>query len=369
MKIVEIIPTLGSGGAERFVVDLSNKLRASGNDVQIIVLSPLKNGYNIYEKDIHPSINIISLNKNKGFSLYVLFKMLLLLYRINPDIVHSHLNSYFYILFPSLIKLRKISFVHTIHNDADKDAGSAFFGKIMKLSFKYKKVIPITISKESADSFNCYYGFNSFATIYNGRTIKNGVVTEDVKTCVNKVKNSPKTKVILFAARFADQKRPYLNAKVCDMLYREGYDISLMMFGEDCSHGFYTEQINNLHSDCVHMFGVTSSVLEYMKEADAFLLLSSFEGLPIALIEALGVGCIPICTPVGGIKNIIKSGYNGFLAKDCSESACYNVVKEFLETNEDDLNRIRLKTLDSFKYLSMDRCCDEYISIYEKLLC
>ena len=30
------------------------------------------------------------------------------------------------------------------------------------------------------------------------------------------------------------------------------------------------------------------------------------------MIEAIGVGCIPVCTPVGGIVDVVHNGENGF---------------------------------------------------------
>ena len=42
MKIVEIIPFLSQGGAQRFVVDLSNKLVDDGHDVTIVSLMSLE---------------------------------------------------------------------------------------------------------------------------------------------------------------------------------------------------------------------------------------------------------------------------------------------------------------------------------------
>lgn len=41
---------------------------------------------------------------------------------------------------------------------------------------------------------------------------------------------------------------------------------------------------------------------------DAYALCSSYEGMPISLIEAIGVGCIPVCTPVGGIVDVVHNG-------------------------------------------------------------
>lgn len=49
-----------------------------------------------------------------------------------------------------------------------------------------------------------------------------------------------------------------------------------------------------------------------MAHCDAMCLPSIWEGLPVTLLEALSVGCIPICSNVGGIPDVIESGMNGF---------------------------------------------------------
>ena len=54
---------------------------------------------------------------------------------------------------------------------------------------------------------------------------------------------------------------------------------------------------------------------------DAYALCSSYEGMPISLIEAIGVGCIPVCTPVGGIVDVVHNGENGFLSDGIGEES------------------------------------------------
>ena len=39
--------------------------------------------------------------------------------------------------------------------------------------------------------------------------------------------------------------------------------------------------------------------------SDAFCLTSVYEGLPISLLEAISCGCVPVCTPVGGITEVV----------------------------------------------------------------
>jgi glycosyltransferase involved in cell wall biosynthesis len=46
---------------------------------------------------------------------------------------------------------------------------------------------------------------------------------------------------------------------------------------------------------------------------DIFMMSSEFEGLPIALLEAMSMNCVPVSTAAGGIPEVIKDGVNGLL--------------------------------------------------------
>src|SRR5699024_7039506 len=54
-------------------------------------------------------------------------------------------------------------------------------------------------------------------------------------------------------------------------------------------------------------------VIEYMKQADIFVLLSKSEGLPIRIIEAMRDGIPVIASDVGGVSEILQHGRQGFL--------------------------------------------------------
>jgi glycosyltransferase involved in cell wall biosynthesis len=51
----------------------------------------------------------------------------------------------------------------------------------------------------------------------------------------------------------------------------------------------------------------------YLGEGDIYLMLSRLEGGPLPLLETMGLGMWPICTPTGMAPDIIRHGENGFL--------------------------------------------------------
>ena len=66
MKIIEIIYSLSSGGAERFVVDLSNEFVAKGNDVLLCtLLDDKKNNRAFYKFELNQKIEDVNLGYEK----------------------------------------------------------------------------------------------------------------------------------------------------------------------------------------------------------------------------------------------------------------------------------------------------------------
>jgi glycosyltransferase involved in cell wall biosynthesis len=58
--------------------------------------------------------------------------------------------------------------------------------------------------------------------------------------------------------------------------------------------------------------GLQPNVKPWISAFDIFMMTSSFEGLPIALLEAMSMECAIVSTDAGGIKEVIRPGVDGF---------------------------------------------------------
>lgn len=363
MKIFEIIPQLSSGGAERFTIDLCNEL-SKKHEVTLVVLHSVEK-FGFYADELASNVRLVSMDKRMGFDISLLFRLWRLIKKEKPDVVHTHLNGIIYISLSAAIN-RRVVYCHTVHNTADKEAGSFVCRGVRRLLFKTKLSIPITISEESHRSFLDFYGIDA-PLIDNGRNVPADLaLSASVVDEFKKYRRTDKTRVFVCLARMYPVKRHTLLAKVTARLYAEGYDFTVLAIGST-SQIDIVEEVKALKSDNFYILGERKNPLEYLKAADAYALCSSYEGLPISLIEALGVGAVPVCTPVGGIVNLVHDGENGILAAGLEEDDYYNAMKRFLDLDDEALCAMSKKAKESYAPFSMTECAQKYVSLFEKL--
>jgi glycosyltransferase involved in cell wall biosynthesis len=69
----------------------------------------------------------------------------------------------------------------------------------------------------------------------------------------------------------------------------------------------------------VHLLGVRDDVPEILSASDIFALASDWEGLPLALIEAMAAGLPAVATSVGCVPEVIQHGTTGLLVSPGSD--------------------------------------------------
>ncbi len=309
MKIFQFVYSLGPGGAERFVSDLTNDL-AENHETVIFTLRDGTLGNNgFYLPDISNKVRYVNLKISEGFKPGLIWMFYKILKSEKPDIVHCHLNlvNYFFLL--SIIFRKKIRFIYTIHNAAESEvrlqhvAGSElkFVTEriVRKFFFKHKFFIPVAISDETKNSYQTYYKLKDVLIIYNGRKFSGKTQNYDkVVKEIASFKPSLESLVFCHLGRYHEQKNHKMLVSVFNKLREEGFDLILLIIGDEFENA---PELKSFAQDHIHFLGIRSNATDYLYASDAFCLSSYYEGMPISLIEAFACGCIPICTPVGGI--------------------------------------------------------------------
>jgi glycosyltransferase involved in cell wall biosynthesis len=65
--------------------------------------------------------------------------------------------------------------------------------------------------------------------------------------------------------------------------------------------------------NCITFPGLQINVIPWLSAVDIFMMTSEFEGLPIALLEAMSMNCAVVATNAGGVKEVIRNGVDGFI--------------------------------------------------------
>jgi len=362
MKILQIIYSLGAGGAERFVVDLSNELSKHGHEVTLCTLRDDAVGiFGFYKPDISKKVDFISLKIPEGFNLRNISILFNLIKRVNPCIVHCHLNLVDYI-FPLTFYFERIKFFHTIHNDASKEVNGKLEYIIRRFFYSTLKTKAITISKESSRSFVDLYKGNFYHEIYNGclkpKASKEFSIVKDEINALKKAGNV----VFLHIGRCSVQKNQEMLVNIFNKLEENCKRAVLLIIGP----GFDSLKGQDLQKKAcekILFLGEKHNVSDYLLCADAFCLSSLYEGMPISLIEAFACGCTPICTPVGGILNAIVDGETGYLSQSIFEIDYYNAVIKYLENQK----KITSESLIKYYYsrFSIEECVKNHLHIYQ----
>lgn len=358
MRILELIPNLTTGGGEKFVIDLSNAFAEAGHECTIATLyDPSED--DVLRQYVNKHVNTLSFKKRAGADFRCMLRVAKYIKQVKPDIVHAHLPAIMYILIAAIF-CRKTKYFATIHSEAKREAGGGLSKLIRKFLFGTGLVRAITISEESEKSFEAFYRFpttmipnGSSPYTPNDKTINQFIKYRD---CVDYL--------FLHAGRIHKVKNQLMLIEAFEKVLNKGIHARLLIAGRVEDVNLF-KQIQPHFSNNIVYIGECPDIRAIMSISDAFCLSSTMEGMPITIIEAFSVGCIPICTPVGGCINMIKDGLNGFLSQDTQVASFASKIKEFCNLNKEEHNKIKNQCLTEFtsKY-SIYNTAESYINLF-----
>ena len=346
-KVLLVIPSLLQGGGQKFVLDLAQKLDKNKYTVKILIY------YDAVAdcfQDIIYTLNnngleIIRMNKNPGldFSFFKSVKRFVKEY--NPDIIHTHLDTLLY-LFPTFNK-RQIK-LHTVHSIAEKES-RGLQRLVRKIAFRFFKVKPIAISDTVAESIKKCFKIKVVPVVYNG------VICENYS---GEKKQHEGINFIAVGTLYEVKNYGYLIDCFYELIKKYS-DVSLTILGDGPLKNNLKNPIDEFGiSNKIFLVGAVSDVKNYLLNADVFVSSSLYEGLPLSMLEAMAAGLPIVTNDVGGIHDILKDGYNGYLVPlgekekyiealerlilDSNRRGLFSENAKKLATNYDESNTIEL---------------------------
>jgi len=147
-------------------------------------------------------------------------------------------------------------------------------------------------------------------------------------------------KFIISIGRPSYQKNPLLMVETMKHVHEKHPDVKFYLVGV----GFYSPMLDETKAlitkygldDCFIMVPWLNrtETLGYLKHAIFYLTTSLYEGLPIAVLEALAMGKAVVSSDVLGNRDCVKNNYNGFLlpmdAEKFAEKCCRLIEDEGL---------------------------------------
>lgn len=303
MRIVQIIDSLETGGAERMAVNyanaLSRKIEFSG------LVATRKEG--LLKNKIDERVCYLFLNKNGKIDLSSVFRLRKFIKSNNVSHIHAHSSSFFISV---LLKftLPNVKIIWHDHYGISQDLASRKKIILKWSSFFFTGIIAVNSAlKDWAKT----YLLNS-RVIYFPNFID---FSHDNSEKINL--NGHKGKRIICVANLRPQKNHKLLLEAASVVINKYPDWSFHLFGKDFED-IYSLEIKNIIKDLklgknVFLYGSTNSISSALEQCDVAVLASLSEGLPLALLE-YGMYQLPvIATRVGEIDKIITSEHEGIL--------------------------------------------------------
>jgi glycosyltransferase involved in cell wall biosynthesis len=324
IRVLHILPDLSTGGAQMLVKNLMFSYDRNRFDLAICSLYA-KSG-TIIENELEGVGNIYYLDKQLGPDPKILFRLYRLFKKLVPHVVHTHLYISRYIFIPSLICRIPVK-MHTIHSTAEREGAN--IEKIFYwIAFKLLNVQPMAISPAISNSVQNLYKVHNVPFIYNGIPVKNYIRNDDVRSKMRQSLNISNDNVVLIhVGRFSPVKNHALLVEAFSKVHAQNKKVILILVGD----GDLKPKIESMVraqsiSNYVQFLGLRKEIPELLAAADIFALSSDWEGVPLAIAEAMAAGKPVVATAVGGVPDMITDQVSGFLVKHNDAESMAHVI-------------------------------------------
>jgi glycosyltransferase involved in cell wall biosynthesis len=363
MKICHIINQLRGAGAQNLLVSLSIAQKEKGHDIYVILIDKDTLDYSkiLGNKLCSIGVKLFSIDRIIGDKLSFLKtfpKFLKIIKHISPDVINTHLElSHIYGALAACF-FRKLHKKHvlTIHN-----APEIWEHSICKI-LNYNK--PLIYCSDAACKLSKQKS-NNYIIAENGIIIKTKerptTNSVDIK---QELKLSSATKIVISVGGLRPQKNYELLISIARQINNK--DIHFLICGGNYnSSDISTELFTNIQN--IHLLGLRNDVSNLLHQCDCFLSCSTFEGLPIAVLEAFFSGIPCVLSPIIQHWNIGKDAYSCYFPNTFEINDFIKTINIALDENLSK-DKILDKRLSNIEKYNIVYSAEKYIRFYQTLL-
>lgn len=334
-RVICIIESIGSGGAERQLTGLAVMLKQQGYEVEVwyyvnneFYLSFLQENNVIgrYLSDAHNP-------KKRFFALRKHFK------EYHPDTVISYSAS------PSMItcllKLLGASFYLIV---SERNTTQTIDKREKFKFFMYRWADTIVPNSHSQQVFIEQHFPNLSDKV---RVITNFVDTDKFSPSTIVLPNHDETRIVC-VGRIMPQKNIPTFIEAVSKVVCNGYNIKVEWYGQQFENAYFEackEKIKKNGLENIFNFcPPCPSIQEKYHDADVFCLPSIYEGFPNVLCEAMSCGVPVLCSRVCDNPSIAQEGENGFLFDPKNVDEIAETIMRFIQLDENSKKRMGHKS-------------------------
>jgi len=367
VRVLHIIKSLGRGGAEMLLQETLKEHDQNRYEFHYIYFLPwkdqmvegLKAGHGIVAP-MPAKNNLLIMTKYSAIIKYIKTHQI--------DLVHAHLP---WAGFVSRLVFRfsKIPVIYSEHNIQDRYHWIT--KTINRLTFNWQTKV-IAVSGDVAASIQkSIHPKIPVQTILNGVNTRSFVRDNALRESQRKALGLGEDDILIGTiAVFRFQKRLKEWIDVIQKIQQQHPNVKACIVGDGILKPEIMEHVKARGMEDHIIFpGLQTDVKPWLSAFDIFMMTSSFEGLPIALLEAMSMECAVVCTDAGGIKEVIRDGEDGFLVPVDSWSQIETPLTRLISQPEQikkygQQARHRVETAFSMKVMvsQIEECYDQVLN-------
>jgi glycosyltransferase involved in cell wall biosynthesis len=364
IRVLQLIPDLGVGGAEKMLLNLVLGLKDSRFEVRVVSMFPPRQ--TLIEHELASAcVPVVHLGKHLGFDGRMFARIHCAIREWRPHIIHTHRAVLHYAL-PAVVR-RARTVVHTVHNLADMEV--PWTARAAHRLMFAAGASSVAIGDAVAKSFAAMYGLHPRRTIPHGIPVAQFARSPAPRSDWRAREGVPEDVLVLACvARLSPQKN--LGCLLEAFARIEGRRLPwLVIAGEGPLRADLELRAKALGVGArVRFLGARRDVAEVLRASDIFVLSSEWEGNPLCVMEAMAAGLPVVSTRVGGVPELVRHDETGVLVSPGDANALSAAIQRVLRDAEMRASMGLRAAAVARQMLDISTMVLAYANLYEGLL-